>query len=144
MNSSLHPPLHPHSPTTQLRYFLQADDFDEEVMEVDSDEEIAEVRHEARRKIEIEGRNQADTAANRRRDVRERRTAEKKIKKASSAGDTKAVKELLKVAKKKGVKVKGVGAKKKKQGKGKLTAQVSKDGTELVKVAKKRHRKRRV
>eukprot|EP01061_Rhynchopus_euleeides_P013289 TRINITY_DN23210_c0_g1_i1.p1 TRINITY_DN23210_c0_g1~~TRINITY_DN23210_c0_g1_i1.p1 ORF type:complete len:431 (+),score=202.73 TRINITY_DN23210_c0_g1_i1:121-1413(+) len=130
----------------ELDNFLgQADEFqdgEEELVEVDSDEELAEVRAATREEIALKQRQEADTVGNKRQQVKARRAVERRLKKAEAKGDEKSAKDLLKAAKQSGIVIPQ--AKKRKKGQAKLKKLVGKDGQELAKGAKKHKRKRRI
>eukprot|EP01059_Diplonema_ambulator_P005930 TRINITY_DN15696_c0_g1_i1.p1 TRINITY_DN15696_c0_g1~~TRINITY_DN15696_c0_g1_i1.p1 ORF type:complete len:436 (+),score=163.80 TRINITY_DN15696_c0_g1_i1:31-1308(+) len=125
----------------ELQTFLGQVDEHEEFVEIDDEEELHDIREAKKRDIVIQHREEADTTAKKMKETKEKRIAQRKMKKAIEKGDDKAVKGVIQNAKKHGVKLPQV-KKNKKKGKGGLSklAENPKD----IQKKKSRHKKRRI
>lgn len=115
-----------------------------ELHEMDSDEEMGELRDTARREYELKSRLTADSTVTHLAERAKRRKAQKLLAKAKRQGDISDVRRAAKQARAHGVKLP---KRKKKKGKGKLAQSLAVAGgsaADLGKQQKMRRRKRRI
>eukprot|EP01064_Diplonema_japonicum_P025377 TRINITY_DN3674_c0_g2_i1.p1 TRINITY_DN3674_c0_g2~~TRINITY_DN3674_c0_g2_i1.p1 ORF type:complete len:425 (+),score=125.79 TRINITY_DN3674_c0_g2_i1:42-1316(+) len=124
----------------ELSNFIGQVDEHEEFEEISQDEEVYELRQQKKKKIELGNREKADTQAKKMKDAKQKRVAQRKVKKAIEKGDDKALKTVVKNAKQHGVMVP---RKKKKKGKAGLSG-LGENPKALSKQIKSRHKKRRL